>query len=84
VASIRRRFYLSADSKNMVKTVVLQGIKNCQRELYSARRQFSERFCFADFRGIASRAMQRAIAAAILVLYSGNALSATIRTFIGC
>jgi hypothetical protein len=84
VASIQRRFSLSADSKNIVKTAVLQEIKKCQRELYSARRRFSDWFCFADFRRVASRAMQHAVAAAILVLYSGNALSATIRTFIGC
>jgi hypothetical protein len=82
VASLQRCFSLSADSKNKAKPAVLKGIKKCQRELYSSR--FSDWFCFAGFRRIASGAMQHAVAAAILVLYSGNALSATIRTFIGC
>jgi hypothetical protein len=83
VASIQRCFSLSADWRTMVKTAVPQEIKKCQREHYSARRRFSDWFCFADFRRIASRAIQHAVAAAVLVFYSGNALSETIRTFIG-
>jgi hypothetical protein len=78
VASIEGCFPLSAGS-----TAVVDEVKKRQREFHSAMRRLAEWFSLAGSRRIAHRAMQHALAAAILAFYSRNVVAATIRTIFG-
>ena len=80
VASIESCLPLSAGSK---QTAVVDEIGKWQREFHSAMRQFANWVSLAGSRRIVHRAMQHALAAAILAFYSRNVVSATIRTIFG-
>jgi len=70
-------------SKHMSRAPAVDGAKEYTRSVHSARRQVGNWLSHAEAWKTARRALQHATAVAIVVLYSSNMVSATIRRFIG-
>jgi hypothetical protein len=73
---------VTGGSKQTLKPSVKRAEKR-QRGFKSAKRRLEDAFRVAQTRRIAGRALQHAVAMAILVFYSKNIVSAAIRTVIG-
>jgi hypothetical protein len=83
MASIESRFAVVSAPRRDLRTTVSDETDKCQNKCDSVKRQLKDWFCFADTRKVAERFLQRAIADAIRIFYSRNAVSAGIRTLLG-
>jgi|SRR5271155_2066710 len=73
---------VTGGSKQTLKASVERAVKR-RRGFKSAKRRLVDAFRVAETRRITCRALQHAVAMAILVFYSKNIVSAAIRTVIG-
>ena len=83
MASIAPRFAVGSTPRRELRTTVSDEADRCQNRCHSVKRQLKEWLRFADTRKVAERFLQRAIADAIRIFYSRNAVSAGIRTLLG-
>lgn len=83
MASIESRFAVVSAPRRELRTTVSDETDKCQNSCDSVKRQLKDWFRFADTRKVAGRFLQRAVADAIRIFYSRNAVSAGIRTLLG-
>jgi hypothetical protein len=83
MASIEPRFAVGSAPMRELRTTVSDKTDKCQNRYDSVKRQLKDWLRFADTRKVAERFLQRAIADAIRIFYSRNAVSAGIRTLLG-
>ena len=82
MASIEPRFAVRSDPRRELRTPVSDKT-DCQNRCDSVKRQLKDWFRFAATPKVAGRFLRRAIADAIRIYYSRNAISAGIRTLLG-
>jgi hypothetical protein len=83
MASIEPRFAVVSAPTRELRTTVSDQSDQCQNRRDSIKRQVKDWFRFAATRKVAERFLRRAIADAIRIFYSRNAVSAGIRTLLG-
>jgi hypothetical protein len=66
-----------------LRTTIIDETDKCQNRFHSVKRQLRDRFRHAEIRKAAERFLQRAVADAIRIFYSRNAVSAGIRILLG-